>query len=121
MRARKRADSSLSRAGTMVWSSTMLTGHLLCSIPPLPLEMGSLGLGGRRTAINELDRHAPSHDVSRTPTSVFESMEKAQAAHASTAYLEARKIGDKYANLRIFAAKLRTSAYAGLSALPLGR
>ena len=39
---------------------------------------------------------------SRIVLSVFEDMEKAQAAYTSPAYLEARKIGDKYAKLRIF-------------------
>ena len=39
----------------------------------------------------------------RVVLSVFESLEKAQAAYTSPAYLEARKIGDKYAKLRIFA------------------
>lgn len=39
----------------------------------------------------------------RIVVSVFESLEKAQAAYTSPAYLEARKIGDKYAKLRIFA------------------
>ena len=38
----------------------------------------------------------------RIVLSVFDSMEKAQAAYTSPAYLEARKIGDKYAKLRIF-------------------
>ena len=37
----------------------------------------------------------------RIVLSVFESLEKAQAAYSSPAYLEARKIGDKYAKLRI--------------------
>ena len=35
--------------------------------------------------------------------SVFENMEKAQAAYTSPAYLEAQHIGEKYAKLRIFA------------------
>jgi uncharacterized protein (DUF1330 family) len=39
----------------------------------------------------------------RIVLSVFESLEKAQAAYGSPAYLEARKIGDKYGKLRIFA------------------
>ena len=39
---------------------------------------------------------------SRIVLSVFENMEKAQAAYTSPEYLEARKIGDKYAKLRIF-------------------
>jgi uncharacterized protein (DUF1330 family) len=38
----------------------------------------------------------------RIVLSVFDSLEKAQAAYTSPAYLEARKIGDKYAKLRIF-------------------
>lgn len=41
--------------------------------------------------------------ASRIVLSVFESLEKAQAAYNSPAYLEARKIGDKYGKLRIFA------------------
>jgi uncharacterized protein (DUF1330 family) len=41
--------------------------------------------------------------ASRVVLSVFESLEKAQAAYNSQAYLEARKIGDKYGKLRIFA------------------
>ncbi len=34
---------------------------------------------------------------------VFESMEKAQAAFDSSAYKEAKKAGDKYANFRVYA------------------
>jgi uncharacterized protein (DUF1330 family) len=41
--------------------------------------------------------------AARIVVSVFESMEKAQAAYTSPAYIEARKIGDKYGKLRIFA------------------
>ena len=41
--------------------------------------------------------------ASRIVVSVFENLEKAQAAYSSPAYLEARKIGDKYGKLRIFA------------------
>lgn len=36
------------------------------------------------------------------PGNVFENIDKAKAAYISPAYLEARKIGDKYAKLRIF-------------------
>jgi uncharacterized protein (DUF1330 family) len=39
----------------------------------------------------------------RIVLSVFENIETAQIAYTSPAYLEARKIGDKYAKLRIFA------------------
>jgi uncharacterized protein (DUF1330 family) len=39
----------------------------------------------------------------RVVLSVFESLEKAQAAYTSPEYLEARKIGDRYGKLRIFA------------------
>ena len=41
--------------------------------------------------------------AARIVVSMFESMEKSQAAYTSPAYLEARKIGDKYGKLRIFA------------------
>jgi uncharacterized protein (DUF1330 family) len=41
--------------------------------------------------------------AARIVISIFESMEKAQAAYTSSAYIEARKIGDKYGKLRIFA------------------
>jgi uncharacterized protein (DUF1330 family) len=41
--------------------------------------------------------------ASRIVLSVFESLEKAQAAYTSPAYLEARTIGDNYGKLRIFA------------------
>ena len=40
---------------------------------------------------------------SRIVLSVFENIDKAKAAYTSPAYLEARKIGDRYAKLRIFA------------------
>ncbi len=40
---------------------------------------------------------------SRIVLSVFENIDKAKAAYTSPGYLEARKIGDKYAKLRIFA------------------
>jgi uncharacterized protein (DUF1330 family) len=41
--------------------------------------------------------------ASRIVLSMFDSLEKAQAAYSSPAYLEARKIGDQYGKLRIFA------------------
>ena len=40
---------------------------------------------------------------SRIVLSVFENMEKAQAAYTSQAFQDAEKIGEKYAKLRIFA------------------
>jgi uncharacterized protein (DUF1330 family) len=40
---------------------------------------------------------------SRVVVHAWESIDKAQAAYASDAYKEARKIGDKYAKFRIFA------------------
>jgi uncharacterized protein (DUF1330 family) len=40
---------------------------------------------------------------SRVVLSVFETIDKAQAAYTSPAYVEARKIGDQYGKLRIFA------------------
>src|SRR5215204_1922544 len=41
--------------------------------------------------------------ASRVVLSVFDSLEKAQAAYTSPAYIDARKIGDKHGKLRIFA------------------
>jgi len=41
--------------------------------------------------------------ASRIVVSMFDSLEKAKAAYSSPAYLEARKIGDQYGKLRIFA------------------
>jgi uncharacterized protein (DUF1330 family) len=41
--------------------------------------------------------------ASRVVVSTFDSLEKAQAAYTSPAYVEARKIGDQYGKLRIFA------------------
>lgn len=41
--------------------------------------------------------------ATRIVLSVFDNLEKAQAAYGSPAYLEARKIGDRYGTLRIFA------------------
>lgn len=56
-----------------------------------------LASGGRTITL------AGAPPASRIVLSVFESLEKAQAAYSSPAYLEARKIGDKYGKLRIFA------------------
>ncbi len=56
-----------------------------------------LAAGGKTAALSGESPKA------RIVLSVFESIEKAQAAYTSAAYLEARKIGDKYAKLRIFA------------------
>jgi uncharacterized protein (DUF1330 family) len=55
-----------------------------------------LAAGGRTAAISG------EPPKSRIVLSVFENIEKAQAAYTSPAYLEARKVGDKYAKLRIF-------------------
>ena len=55
-----------------------------------------LAAGGKTAAISG------EPPKSRIVLSVFESMEKAQAPYTSPAYMEARKVGDKYAKLRIF-------------------
>jgi uncharacterized protein (DUF1330 family) len=41
--------------------------------------------------------------ASRIVVSMFDNLDKAKAAYSSSAYLEARKIGDQYGKLRIFA------------------
>lgn len=53
--------------------------------------------GGRTFSI------AGTPPASRVVVSVFDNLEAAQAAYTSNAYLEARKIGDQYGKLRIFA------------------
>jgi uncharacterized protein (DUF1330 family) len=58
-----------------------------------------LSRGGKAVAIDG----APPKN--RTVIAVFDSLEKAQAAYTSPAYLEARKIGDKYATFRVWAAE----------------
>jgi uncharacterized protein (DUF1330 family) len=55
-----------------------------------------LAAGGQTAAISG------EPPKSRIVLSVFENIDKAKAAYTSPAYLEARKIGDKYAKLRIF-------------------
>jgi uncharacterized protein (DUF1330 family) len=40
---------------------------------------------------------------SRVVVAVFDNMEKAQAAYSSQAFLDAQKVGEKYAKFRIFA------------------
>jgi|tagenome__1003787_1003787.scaffolds.fasta_scaffold20807989_1 uncharacterized protein (DUF1330 family) len=55
-----------------------------------------LASGGRTAAL------AGEPPKTRIVLSMFETMEKAQAAYTSPAYLEARKVGDQYAKLRIF-------------------
>jgi uncharacterized protein (DUF1330 family) len=56
-----------------------------------------LASGGRTISISG----APP--ASRIVVSMFENLEKAKAAYTSHAYLEARKIGDKFGKLRIYA------------------
>jgi uncharacterized protein (DUF1330 family) len=56
-----------------------------------------LASGGKTVAL------AGDPPASRVVLSVFDSLEKAQAAYTSPAYIEARKIGDKHGKLRIFA------------------
>ena len=53
--------------------------------------------GGRTVAL------AGAPPASRIVVSVFDSLEKAESAYSSPAYLEARRIGDRYGRLRIFA------------------
>ena len=56
-----------------------------------------LALGGNTLSI------AGDPPKSRIALSVFENMDKAQAAYTSQAFQDAEKIGEKYAKIRIFA------------------
>lgn len=53
--------------------------------------------GGRTISL------AGAPPATRIVVSRFENLDKAQAAYTSPAYLAARKIGDQYGSLRIFA------------------
>jgi uncharacterized protein (DUF1330 family) len=71
----------------------------------VPLANKALADSGQKRLVSggktiSLSGQAPA---SRVVISMFDSLEKAQAAYSSPAYLEARKIGDKYGKLRIFA------------------
>jgi uncharacterized protein (DUF1330 family) len=71
----------------------------------VPLANKALAESGQKRLVSggktiSLAGDAPA---ARIVVSVFEGMEKAQAAYTSPAYIEARKIGDKYGKLRIFA------------------
>ena len=59
-----------------------------------------LASGGRTVSL------AGSPPAARVVISLFENFEVAQAAYQSPAYLEARKIGDQYGKLRIFAVEV---------------
>ena len=56
-----------------------------------------LASGGRTIAL------AGAAPAQRVVISMFDSLEQAQRAYTSPEYLEARKVGDKYGKLRIFA------------------
>jgi uncharacterized protein (DUF1330 family) len=56
-----------------------------------------LASGGRTVSL------AGAAPAPRIVLSVFDTIEQAQAAYSSPTYLEARKVGDRYGNLRIFA------------------
>jgi uncharacterized protein (DUF1330 family) len=71
----------------------------------LPLAVKALKASGQKqlAAGGKTVSLAGEAPKARVVVSVFESLEKAQAAYTSPEYLEARKVGDKYAKLRIFA------------------
>jgi uncharacterized protein (DUF1330 family) len=56
-----------------------------------------LASGGRTISI------AGAPPAPRVVVSMFDSLDQAAAAYSSPAYLEARKVGDRYGKLRIFA------------------
>jgi uncharacterized protein (DUF1330 family) len=70
----------------------------------LPLANKALADSGQKRLASAGDAVAIAGDPpkSRIVVAVFENMEKAQAAYTSPAFLEAQKIGEKYAKLRIF-------------------
>ena len=71
----------------------------------VPLANKALAESGQKRLVSGGNTISLAGDppAARIVVSIFESMEKAQAAYTSPAYIEARKIGDKYGKLRIFA------------------
>ena len=71
----------------------------------VPLVNRALASSGQKRIASSGNTLAIAGDPPRPRIvlSVFENMEKAQAAYTSPAFLEAQKIGEKYARLRIFA------------------
>src|SRR5215468_10562633 len=71
----------------------------------VPLANKALAESGQKRLVSggKTISLAGAPPASRVVVSVFESLEKARVAYSSPAYLEARKIGDQYGKLRIFA------------------
>ncbi len=71
----------------------------------LPLAQKALRASGQKMLVAGGRTVALSAEPpkSRVVVSIFENLNKAQAAYTSSDYVEARKVGDKYAKLRIFA------------------
>ena len=70
-----------------------------------PLANKALATAGQKRLASGADTLVIAGEPlkSRIVLSVFENMEKAQAAYASPDYLEAQKTGEKYARFRIIA------------------
>jgi uncharacterized protein (DUF1330 family) len=71
----------------------------------VPLASKALADSGQKRLVSggKMISLSGAPPASRIVVSMFENLEKAKAAYSSPAYLEARKIGDQYAKLRIFA------------------
>jgi uncharacterized protein (DUF1330 family) len=71
----------------------------------LPLANKALASAGQKRLASSIDASVIAGEPlkSRIVLSVFENLEKAQAAYASPDYLEAQKTGEKFARFRIFA------------------
>jgi uncharacterized protein (DUF1330 family) len=63
--------------------------------------------GGRLLAASANVTALDGHRTSRVALQQWESMEKVKAWHGSAEYKEIRKIGDKYAKIRIYAVEGR--------------
>jgi uncharacterized protein (DUF1330 family) len=71
----------------------------------VPLASKALADSGQKRLVSggKMISLSGAPPASRIVVSMFENLEKAKAAYSSPAYLEARKIGDQHAKLRIFA------------------
>jgi uncharacterized protein (DUF1330 family) len=71
----------------------------------LPAVNKALAASGQKRLVSNGEILAINGDPpkSRVVLSVFDNIDKAKAAYASPAYLEAQDLGDKFAKIRVFA------------------
>ncbi len=94
-----------SRAPAYVISEIEVTNSEAYAKEYVPLATKALAQSGQQRLVSGGKTFALSGapPAGRIVVSKFDSLEQAKAAYSSPDYLEARKIGDRYGKLRIFA------------------